>query len=551
MNPISSLAQASGLLEARQYGQAMETLQCLLVEQSAAPGALELMRQIVDKTQQYAALAQWLSQFLENNPLDQQAFGLLGYAMCKLGQFSAGIECFDRALAIESSDARCACERATALAELGQHAEALTGYDHALTLDPGNAEAHAYRANSLLALGQIEAAISCFSRAIALHAAMPFAFLNRGNAQMQKDAYAMALADYDQTIALQPSNALAHSNRAVALKHLHRHPESQASSAAAIALDPNYLDAQFNLALSHLLCGDLERGFRDYQVRWKTTAFAPIKRQFEQTLWLGEQPIAGKRLLVHNEQGLGDSIQFSRFVTMAAHAGAQVIYEVEAPLYGLMQSLAGVHTLLRQREPLPAFDFYCPLMSLPVALGTRLDTIPAKAPYLHASAEKLSQWKERLGTATGPRIGLVWSGSASHKGDRYRSMALAALLQALPPGPQYYSLQKELRDSDAAALAQPSALQHFGDAIDDFSDTAALCTLMDLVIAVDTSVAHLAGALGTPTWLLLPHLPDWRWLLDRSDTPWYPQMRLFRQERVGDWGGVLQNVRTQLAAKAW
>ena len=526
-------------------------LEYLLRAYPGHPEALKLVRQLLDQTGQYAAAAQWLSHLIENNPQGHGGFSLLGYVMCKLGMFAAGVECFDKALRIHPTDVSCTCDRAAALAELGLLAEALAGYDQALVLDPDYADAHAYRGIALLALGQPDAAIASFDRALTLNPSMPSAFVNRGNAYMQKDAYAMALADYDQAIALQPANVLAHSNRAVALKHLHRHQESLASSNTAIRLDPNYLDAQFNLALSQLLCGDLEQGFRSYQVRWKTATFAGTKRQFQRALWLGDAPIAGKRLLVHNEQGLGDSIQFCRFVTSAAQAGAQVIYEVEAPLYGLMQSLGGVHTLVRQREPLPAFDYYCPVMSLPVALGTRMDNIPAPTPYLRAPKDKLLQWKERLGARPGPRIGLIWSGSPSHKGDRHRSIALAPLLRALPLGPQYISLQKELRQNDATALAQVPGLQHFGDEIVDFSDTAALCTLMDLVIGVDTSVTHLAGALGTPIWLLLPHLPDWRWLLDRSDTPWYPHMRLFRQETVGDWGPVLDRVQTQIASKAW
>lgn len=551
MNPIDSLATANGLIEAKQYVEAMVVLETLLVAQPADPGALEVMRKLIDRTGQYAAAVQWLSRFLENHPKGHRAYSLLGYAMCKLGQFEAGIECFDQALAVDRQDVRSTCERATALSELGRHAQALEGYDQALALDPAYVDAHLYKGNAFLGLGQPDAAIASLDRALTLNPSMPSAFVNRGNAYMQKDAYAMALADYEQAIALQPANVLAHSNRAVALKHLNRHHESLASSNTAIRLDPNYLEAQFNRALSQLLCGDLEQGFRSYQVRWKTATFAGTKRQFQPALWLGDAPIAGKRLLVHNEQGLGDSIQFCRFVTSAAQAGAQVIYEVEAPLYGLMQSLGGVHTLVRQREPLPAFDYYCPVMSLPVALGTRLDNIPAPTPYLRAPKDKLLQWKQRLRTAPGPRIGLIWSGSPSHKGDRHRSIALGALLQALPLGPQYISLQKELRQNDATALAQVPGLQHFGDEIVDFSDTAALCTLMDLVIAVDTSVAHLAGALGTPIWLLLPHLPDWRWLLDRSDTPWYPHMRLFRQETVGDWGPVLDRVHAQIANKAW
>ena len=551
MNSIASSAKANALIAAKQYQEALTILESMLEADTHHPDALELMRQLLDLTGKYAAAVPWLSHLLDKNSQAHGAYRLLGYAMCKLGQFAAGIECFDQALLIDPTDSQCLCERAAAQAELGRHAEALVGYDQALALDPGNADAHAYQGSSLLVLGQPEAAIASFDRAIAIKPSTSSTFVNRGNAFMQKDEYAIALTDYDQAIALQPGNVLAHSNRAVALKHLHRHRESLASSAAASALDPNYLDAQFNLALSHLLCGDLEEGFKGYQVRWKTATFAPVKRQFDQALWLGEAPIAGKRLLVHNEQGLGDSIQFSRFVTSAAQAGAQVIYEVEEPLYGLMQSLSGVHTLVRQREPLPAFDYFCPVMSLPVALGTRLDNIPAPVPYLQAHADKVSHWRARLGKVSGPRIGLVWSGSPSHKGDRHRSISLSHLIGALPIGPQYLSLQKELRETDRVALKQWHHLRHFGNEIADFSDTAALCTLMDLVIAVDTSVAHLAGALGTPTWLLLPHLPDWRWLLDRTDTPWYPQTRLFRQERVGDWGGVLQNVRTQLVAKAW
>jgi tetratricopeptide (TPR) repeat protein len=551
MNALDALAKVNVLMEAKQYQKALTVLESVLGAEPANLDALECLRQLLDLTGHYAAAVQWLIRFLENNPQAHHGYSLLGYVMCKLGQFEAGIECFDQALALAPQDVRSTCERATALSELGQHAQALAGYNQALALDPVYADAHVYRGSSLLALGQPDAAIASFDSALTLNPSMPSAFVNRGNAYMQKDAYAMALADYEQAIDLQSSNVLAHSNRAVALKHLHRHHESLVSSNTAIRLDSNYLDAQFNLALSQLLCGDLEQGFRSYQVRWKTAKFAPTKRQFQQALWLGDAPIAGKRLLVHNEQGLGDSIQFCRFVTSAAQAGAQVIYEVEAPLYGLMQSLGGVHTLVRQREPLPPFDYYCPVMSLPVALGTRLDNIPAPTPYLRAPAAKLLQWKQRLGTAPGPRIGLVWSGSPNHKGDRHRSIAFGTLLKALPLGPHYISLQKELRQNDATALAQVLGLQHFGDEIVDFSDTAALCTLMDLVIAVDTSIAHLAGALGTPTWLLLPHLPDWRWLLDRSDTPWYPQMRLFRQENVGDWGPVFDRVHAQIASKAW
>ncbi len=547
----SSLSEVNHLIDAKHYQEASAALESLLLEHPAASGAFDLMRQLVERTGRYSQAVDWLSLFLEQNPQSSGAFRLLGFVMCKLGQFQAGIECFEKSLAIHPMDAHCICDRASALAELGRNAEALLGYEQALALAPDFAEAHGYRGNALLALGRQDAAIASFDQAIALDPRLASAFVNRGNAFMQQDRYSAALADYDQAITLQARNAMAHANRAVALKHLHRHQESQESSVTAISLSPGYFEAQFTLALSQLLSGDFEHGFQSYQVRWKTAAFAPVRRQFTQPQWLGEASIAGKRLLVHNEQGLGDSIQFCRFVAGAAQSGAEVIYEVQAPLLDLMQSLSGVHTLVRQGDSLPDFDYYCPVMSLPLALGTRLASLPAPIAYLHASPAKRSQWQQRLGTASGPRIGLAWSGNPKHQGDRHRSIALASLLQALPAGPQYVSLQKEVRDSDTAALLQRPDLLHFSDAMADFSDTAALCSAMDLVIAVDTSVAHLAGALGIGTWLLLPHLPDWRWLLERTDTPWYPQMRLWRQKSAGDWDAVLQDLHAALRAHPW
>jgi len=471
--------------------------------------------------------------------------------MCKLGQFEAGLECYGKAIALNPTEPSYFTERAAALAEIGDHVQAVAAYEQALALDPAYADAHAHLGTSLLSLGHTDWAIARFSQAIALDAQCVVALLNRGNAYLQQQAFENALADYDQVIALQPAHALAHANRAAALKQLHRLDESLQSSELSIALNPEYADARFNKSLTQLLRGDLAQGFRGYQVRWQTPTFAPIRRNFTQPLWLGDSPIQGKRLLVHNEQGLGDSIQFCRYVTLAARAGAEVIYEVEAPLYGVFQSLEGVTRLVRQREPLPAFDLYCPVMSLPIAFACTLQNIPAQTPYLKASPEKVAHWGARLGPRRGPRIGLVWSGNATHKADQQRSIALVDFLQALAPGLEYFSLQKELRDADAKALTAAPHIRHFGPELADFSDTAALCAHMDLLIAVDTSVAHLAGALGVPTWLLLPHLPDWRWLLDRSDSPWYPHMRLFRQAGAGDWGSVLQSVRDQLAHKAW
>jgi tetratricopeptide (TPR) repeat protein len=548
MTDESLLFRIAQHIQSADYAQARQALETQLRSHAGDGRALDLLCKLADRSGDYSHAADWLCRSLEMDAQNHRAYCFLGYVMCKLGQFEAGVECYGKAIALDPSQPAYFCESAAALAELGRHDQAVAAYEQALALDPSYADAHAHLGTSLFSLGRTELAIARFSQAIALDTRCVSAFLNRGNAYLQKQQFENALADYDQAIALHPGHALAHANRAAVLKQLHRLDDSLQSSDLSIALDPQYVDAQFNKSLTQLLRGDLIEGFRGYQVRWKTPTFAPIRRQFTQPLWLGDSPLEGKRLLVHNEQGLGDSLQFCRFVTLAARAGAEVIYEVEAPLYDLFQSLEGVTTLIRQRDPLPAFDLYCPVMSLPIGFACSLSNLPAQSAYLHAKPEKLAQWAALLGPRQVPRIGLVWSGNATHKADQQRSIALEDLLRALVPGLQYFSLQKELRDADAQALARAPQLHHFGQALADFSDTAALCAHMDLVIAVDTSVAHLAGALGVRTCLLLPRLPDWRWLLSREDSPWYPSMRLLRQKQACDWRPVFDQVRQCLAS---
>jgi len=513
-----------------------------LSQESDSHEAMARLCQLADQSQDYPHAADWLCRSLEKHPDHHRACAHLGYVMCRLDQWEAGLECYDKAIAINAGQPMYFYERAAALAHLDRHARALPDYERALALDPGFANAYAHYGTSLACLGQQAPALAAFDRAIALDQRCTAAWVNRANAYLKNQAFASALADYDRAIALQPGHAIAHANRGAALKHLHRIDEALAATDRAIALDPGYADAQFNKALLLLLKGELREGFRLYQVRWQTKAFAPILRGFQPPLWLGEENIAGKRLLVHNEQGLGDSIQFSRFVTLAARLGAQVIYEVEPALFDLFGSLEGVHTLVQQRQMLPPFDLYCPVMTLPAALGTTLADLSIGGPYLQAPAERRAQWARRLGDRAGLRVGLVWSGNPLHQGDAQRSIALQDLSQALPQGLQCFSLQKELREGDAQFIASSGQLRHFGAELVDFSDTAALCSHMDLVIAVDTSVAHLAGALGIETCLLLPFTPDWRWLLHRHDSPWYPRMHLFRQEASGDWTAVLQRI---------
>ena len=264
---------------------------------------------------------------------------------------------------------------------------------------------------------------------------------------------------------------------------------------------------------------------------------------------MGGQSLAGKTILLHAEQGLGDSIQLVRFIPQIAALGARIILQVPTSLTSVFDTLPGIDVLIGDGEPLPHFDFHCPLMSLPLALGTTLQTIPSAEGYIHPDPTKLAAWSARIGRKTRQRIGLVWSGSTIHKNDRNRSVPFSTLAPLLSLNADWVCLQKEVRETDRQAMSAFPQLRFFGDDLNDFGETAALLATVDLVIAVDTSVAHLAGAMGKPCWILLPFAVDWRWLLEREDSPWYSSVRLFRQRAHGGWMAVVQRLAEELTQR--
>jgi hypothetical protein len=300
--------------------------------------------------------------------------------------------------------------------------------------------------------------------------------------------------------------------------------------------------------LCHLLLGNFKDGWQGYEWRWKNKSIKSFKsnRSFPQPLWLGAESLAEKTILLHAEQGLGDTIQFCRYIPLVAQLGAKVILEVQRPLLKLFKDLEGVSQIIAAGDMLPAFDYQCPLLSLPLAFKTELHTIPPIAQHITSDTDKVTKWQTKLGEKTQPRVGLVWSGSAGHQNDHNRSLSLSQLLSHLPSNIEYVCLQKEIRAIDKELLAQHTQIKYFGDALEDFTDTAALCELVDLVISVDTSVAHLAGTLGKPAWVLVTLTPDWRWLLERDDSPWYPSVKVYRQDKANDWNGVLDRARSDL-----
>jgi tetratricopeptide (TPR) repeat protein len=478
-------------------------------------------------------------------PADLGAWASLGETLLALGRPGEALPAYDQAVALKPGAAELQSNRGVALRGLGRLDEALAAQDRALALAPGYAEGWSNRGNVLKDLGRLDEAVQSFDRALAINPRLPSALVNRANTLRDLGRLAEALAGHDGALVLAPAYPAAHHHRGIVLMDLQRLPEAVAAFDRALALNPRDEEALAAKAMALLLAGDLERGLPLYEGRARLTPKAAQDRP----PWLGETPAEGRTVLVWAEQGLGDTLQFCRYVPLLAERGARVVLQAQRPLLPLLAGLAGVDTLLAQGETPPAFDLHVPLMSLPLALGTRLETIPAPAAYLAADPARLEAWLQRLGPRARPRVGLVWSGRAEHRNDRHRSLPLARLLAALPPGLDYVSLQQEVRPADQATLAAAPEVRHFGPLLNDFADTAALVALMDVVVSVDTSLAHLAGALGKDTRLLLARLgQDWRWLTGRRDSPWYPAMRLYRQGADRDWAGPLAAIGSELGS---
>jgi len=453
---------------------------------------------------------------------------------------------YDSAIALNPDDAVAHNNRGRALFELKQFDAAMASFERAIALKPDYAEAYNNRANVLQQKKRFGEALANYERAIALKPDLAAVYMNRGNVLQNLGRLDEALASYERAIALKPDYARAHNNRANVLKQLRRLDEALTSYERAIALEPDYAEAYSNKSLLKLLTGDFDEGWELYEWRWKHQ-LKEYARNFAKPLWLGRRPIAGQTLLIHAEQGLGDAIQCCRYAAMAEAMGANVILEVPASLVSLISTLKGHLTIVEKGQPLPAFDLHCPIMSLPLAFKTTVATIPAAVPYLYADSGKQKLWQERLGVTTRLRVGLVWSGSTAYN-EAIRSIPLDLLKPLLELPAEFHALQKEIRSEDAAHLPNFSQLHIHQDELADFSDTAAVIQEMDLVISVDTSTAHLAGAMGKPVWILLPFMADFRWLLDRTDSPWYPTATLFRQPANGDWNSVIGQIAERLKA---
>jgi tetratricopeptide (TPR) repeat protein len=481
-------------------------------------------------------------------PSQLDALHLLGMALYGLGRPENALASFERALRHAPHSVEAHFYSGVLLTDLKRYPDALDHFERTIALAPNHAEAHVNRGNVLRELQRFDEAVASYTNAIRIRPDFALAYSNRGSALREQGDLGAALESYDRAVALKSDYATAYCNRGVVLSDLRLLDRALASYDAAIAIARDYADAHYFKGLLQLLRADYRQGWAEHEWRWKSGygSFSQQRRDFPQPLWLGQAPVAGKTVLLYAEQGLGDILQFCRYASLVAQRGARVILEVPQSLVGLLAGLEGVARIVPYGAPLPAFDYQCPLMSLPLAFNTAVDTIPAPRGYLKSDSAKVARWRQKLGEKRAPRIGLSWTGNPLNPHNRERRIPLEVLIRGLPAGFQYVSLQKELTDADRRTLQVNPHILEFSAELQDFTDTAALCECVDLVISICTSVAHLSGALGRPTWVLLAFAADWRWLLDRADSPWYPTAKLYRQSRAGDWPEVLEKVAADL-----
>jgi tetratricopeptide (TPR) repeat protein len=518
-------------------------------------------------------------QSLAIRPDDPVVHVTLGRALWTAGAHEEAVGHFARAVELDPGCVDTRSGYGIALGWSGRFAEAVVQFRAAVALRPEDADLHYHLGNALLGSGEPMEAEACYRDALARRPDHAAALNNLGNAMRSQGRYAEAIAFYRRALALRPEYFGTRNNIGSALLALNRPAEAipyfQAALAArpdyaeaannlggaqlalgrpaeavawfrrAVELDPDQVQAQLGEALALLTMGNFRRGWAAYEARWRMPQFRADVPEFADPHWDGAAEVSGRTMLLYAEQGLGDTIQFVRYAKPLRARGARVVLSVQPSLVRLFAGLGDA--VIAQTNAVPQHDLHCPLMSLPLAFGTELATIPAEIPYLQADAALVAEWAGRLGVHRRRRIGIAWSGSAEHQEDALRSISLAPFLAALEDANcELHILQTEISSWDRAVLGRMAGIGVHRDRLTDFAETAALIACLDLVISVDTSVAHLAGAMGVPVWLLVQSSADFRWLRDRADSPWYPTMRIFRQRMLLEWAPVLAEVRAAL-----
>jgi tetratricopeptide (TPR) repeat protein len=479
-------------------------------------------------------------------PDNSDALFMLGIINSQTGALNAAAEHFRKLIAVHPAHTGAYYNLGNVYRDQGQFNEAFNCYQKAIQLNPGYAEAYINIGIIFRMQGRFDEETACYQKAIQLNPRSAEAFFNLGHSFFQKEQFDKALACYEKVTLLNPQSAHAYMNLGLIFRIEGRNEEALACYRKAVQLDPEDAPAHWNLSNVLLLIGNYREGWEEFEWFRKTEDYSKRQRRFPQPLWDGSD-IKGLTILLHAEEGFGDTLQFIRYAPLVAENGAKVIVESQKELTLLLKNVKGIQNVISHGSELPAFDIHCPLMSLPRVFGTTLQNIPAQIPYLFADPAKIKQWRERVQSDCHTKIGLVWSGG----GLPFRKSCSLELFSPLAnlQGITFYSLQKGEPGKRFKNAPAGMRLIDYADELHDFADTAAFIETLDLIIAVDTAVAHLAGALGKTVWVLLPFVPDWRWMLNREDSPWYPSMRLFRQPALGDWKGIVSMIADALQMK--
>lgn len=539
-----------GMVQAlQQAGRLAEALEACREALLQRPDSVEILFQLGVLRRAQGQRAEALAAYrrcLELNPGLAEAAINVGCLLEEAGEVTQAREWFERAVAQRPALAAAHFFLGSLQRKMGFADAAESSLQEAVRLEPAYAAALNELGTLRSAQRRFGDAEAFFRRALAAQPRFAEAQNNLGNALRQQNRADEAVEAFERALALSPANAEILNNLGAAEQSRNRLEQAMVSFRKAIEVAPMHAEAHVNLGLCLLTLGRLREGWPEYDHRWRAD-LRTLRREFGVPAWTGVEPVRDKVVLLHAEQGLGDSIQFLRYVPHVAALGAKVVLEVQPELLDLLDGHPAVSHLCARGAPLPAFDLHCPLMDLPRAFGTTVETIPPVDAYLRARPPAIDRWRERLAALPRPWVGMVWSGNPRHRNDHNRSLSLPFLLAALE-GFQgsLLSLQKEPRTEDLPRLRASTAIIDLSPEIRDFHDTSAVMAQLDLVLSVDTSVAHLAGALGRPTWVLLPFCPDWRWMLGREDSPWYPGMRLLRQASPGDWTAPLREVRARL-----
>jgi tetratricopeptide (TPR) repeat protein len=552
-DPATSPPDAAPLLgravDAHRRGElaaARAGYEAVLVRRPDHFDALHLLGAVVRQLGDPALAVATLRRALALRPDVAAAHNHLGLALRDLGRPDDAVAAFRDALERDPGHAGAWSNLGATLRERGDPAAALACLDRALAAGGEQAATRLNRANALRDLGRTEAALADCDRAVAIAPAMPEAWRVRGAVLRALGLAEAALASHDVALSLRPGDPEALVARGLALADLHDLDAATRSIERAIAAAPEAADAHWALARARLAAGDLERGLEAFEWRWRTAQGRPFARTFDRPRWDGSGSVDGLAVLLHAEQGLGDTVQFVRYAPLVRARGARVVLEVQPALAPLLARSGLADAVLPRGAPLPAFDVHCPLMSLPRAFGTRLDGIPAPARYLSADPARVAAWRARLGPGRRPRIGVVWSGGPTRAGAAERSVPLDAFVALLDDAFDWVALQHELREGDRDALAARPEIRWSGDALRELDEVAAAMEAVDAVVGVDTALVHLAAALGRPTVVLLPERADWRWFEGRDDSPWYPGATLVRQHAHDRWEVALRRARLVL-----